>query len=157
MSSHDAIRELLPLAAAGALDAPEQRRVEEHARECPECLRQLENWGLYARALHQMRPPAIPVRLLERTRTRILQERAAAAGRRSESLILSGLAAFAWIFGLTTWFVLRVFTGGALMLFGANMAGLLTWSVASTLFVWLTATATGLLVGRRRREMRNFL
>ena len=80
MSSHDAIRELLPLAAAGALDAPEQRRVEEHARECPECLRQLENWGLYARALHQMRPPAIPVRLLERTRTRILQERAAAAG-----------------------------------------------------------------------------
>jgi predicted anti-sigma-YlaC factor YlaD len=157
MTDHDTIREWLPLAAAGVLDAGEQRLVDEHASGCEACRRELEQWVAYARGLGQMRPPAVPARLMERTRARVLQERAAAEGNRTESLILSGLAAFTWLVGLTTWFLLRVFTGGALVLFGVNMTGLLAWSVASTAFVWLTAATAGLMVGRRRREMRRVL
>ncbi len=157
MSEHETIRELLPLAVAGVLDPEAQRRVDEHAGQCPACRKELEGWSLYPQGLRQLRPPAVPERLMERTRTRIMQEHAAAAGRRTESLILSGLAAFAWILGLTSWFLLRVFSGGALVLFGANLASLLTWSVASTVFVWLTAAVTGLAMGRWRREMRRVL
>jgi hypothetical protein len=153
MNSHDELRALLPLAASGALSPEDQRRVDDHARECPDCAQQVDCWSLYAQGLRQLRPPAIPSQLMERTRTRIVQERAAASGRRTESLILSGLVAFAWILGLATWFLLRIFTGGVLMLFGANLASLATWSVASTLFVWLTAAAAGLLLGKWRREM----
>ena len=58
---------------------------------------------------------------MERTRARVGQERATAADRRWDEMMLAALALFAWTVGLTVWFVFRIFTGGALVILGANL------------------------------------
>jgi predicted anti-sigma-YlaC factor YlaD len=157
MSEHDAIRELLPLAAGGALDAQEQRRIEEHARECAACRRELEIWAGYAQGLQHLPQPPLPAQLMERTRARVFQERATAADRRWDELMLAALALFAWTVGLTFWFVLRIFTGGALVILGTNLVRFGTWSAISTVLVWLTAAVAVLALGKRRRELRRVI
>ncbi|HLY20748.1 MAG TPA: zf-HC2 domain-containing protein [Bryobacteraceae bacterium] len=157
MSGHESIKELLALAAGGALDAPEQRRLEEHARECPACRRELEIWSAYSQGLHQLPQPAAPAQLVERTRARVWQERASAADRRWDEMMLGALALFAWTVGLTAWFVARIFTGGALVFLGTNLVRFGTWSAISTVLVWLTAAVAALALGKRRREFRRAL
>jgi len=154
MSEHDSIAEMLALAAAGGLDAAGQRRVDEHARECPACRRELEIWSVYSLGLGRLPQPAVPAQLAERTRARVWQERAAVADRRWNELMLAALAMFAWTVGLTFWFLMRVLTGGALMVMGANLVRLGTWSAISTILVWLTAAVAAMALGRRRREFR---
>jgi len=157
MNEHQSMRDLMALAAAAALPAPEQRRLDEHVRICPDCRRDLETWSAYAQGLRRLPQPAVPAQLMERTRARILQERAAAADRRWNDLMLGALALFAWTVGLSFWFLLRIFTGGALVIMGANLLRLGTWSAISTVVVWLTAAAAALTVGKRRRELRRAL
>ncbi len=157
MSEHESMRELLALAAAGALDAEEQRRLDQHAAECPLCRRELEVWSAYSAALQRLPQPALPAQLMERTRSRILQERAAVADRRWDELMLGALALFAWTVGLSFWFLMRVFTGGALVIMGANLVQLGAWSAISTVLVWLTAAAAAMMLGKRRRELRRAL
>lgn len=155
--SHASFAALLPLAAAGALDIHQQRSLEEHARECEACRRELEIWGGYSQALRQLPPPAIPAQLMERTRRRLVQEHAAAADRRWDELMLGALALFAWTVGLTFWFVARLVTGGELLVMGANLVRFGTWTAGSTVLVWLTAAVAALALGRRRREFRRAL
>jgi hypothetical protein len=94
---------------------------------------------------------------MERTRTRLVQERAAAADRRWDELMLGALALFAWTVGLTFWFVARIVTGGELVIMGANLVRFGTWSAGSTVLVWLTAAVAALALGKRRRELRRVL
>ena len=157
MSEHESIREMLALAPGGALDAAEQRRVDEHARECAACRRELEIWSGYAQGLRQLPQPGVPPQLLERTRARVWQERAAAADRRWDEIMLGALALFAWTVGLTVWFVARIFTGGALVIMGANLVRFGTYSAVSTILVWLTAAVAALALGKRRAELRRAL
>jgi len=157
MSEHEAIRELLVLASAGVLDAHEQRRVDEHVRDCAECRRELDIWSAYAQGLREIPQPVVPPRLMERTRARLLQERATAAERRWDELMLAALALFAWTVGLTSWFVLKIFTGGAFVIMGANLVRFGTFSAISTVMVWLTAAVAAMLLGKHRRELRRAL
>ena len=154
MNEHESIAEVLALAAAGALDAADQRRVDEHARECPTCRRELEIWSVYSLGLGRLPQPAVPAQLMERTRARVWQERAAVADRRWNELMLTALALFAWTVGLTFWFLFRVLTGGALVIMGANLVRLGTWSAVSTGLGWLTAAVAAIVLGKRRRELR---
>jgi predicted anti-sigma-YlaC factor YlaD len=154
MNEHESIRELLSLASAGALDAAGQRRVEEHARGCETCRAELERWGAYSDALRHMRPPPLPPQLMERTRARILESRAAAASRRQEALTLAALATFGWIVAATVWLLFRIFTGGALTLASIHLKQIVTWSVISTAFVWVTGAAAALMLGRWRSGLR---
>lgn len=157
MSEHECMREVLALAAAGTLDPGEQRRLDQHVRECAACRRELETWCGYAAGLRRLPQPPVPATLVERTRARILQERAAAADRRWDDLMLAALALFAWTVGLSFWFLLRVFAGGALVIMGTNLLRLGTWSALSTVLVWLTAAVAALALGKRRRELRRAL
>ncbi|MGA2738361.1 MAG: zf-HC2 domain-containing protein [Bryobacteraceae bacterium] len=155
--SHQAMARMLALAAAGALDAQEQRRLEEHARECAACRREMEIWSGYSQGLRQLPQPSVPTQLMERTRARLVQERATAADRRWDELMLGALVLFAWTVGLTFWFVARIVTGGELVIMGANLVRFGTWSAGSTLLVWLTAAVAALALGKRRRELRRAL
>jgi hypothetical protein len=157
MTEHESIMKMLPLAAAGALDAQDQRRVDEHARDCRSCRRELEIWSGYSQGLARLPQPPVPAQLMERTRARILQERAAIADRRWDDLMMAALALFAWTVGLSFWFLLRVFSGGALIVMGMNLVRLGTWSAVSTILVWLTAAVAAFALGRRRRELRRAL
>jgi anti-sigma factor RsiW len=157
MNDHESIRAWLPMAAAGTLDAEEQRRLDRHIEECPDCRRELEIWSAYTQGLQRLPQPTAPARLMERTRARILEERAATANRRWDDLMAAALALFAWTVGLSFWLLMRVFSGGELVVMGMNLVRLGTWSAVSTLLVWLTAAAAALALGRRRRELRRAL
>ena len=144
---------MLALAAAGVLEADEQSSKDDHLRDCESCRSELECWVRYAQAFRYLRPPALPKHLVERTRARILAERTAAADQRSEGLLLGALAAFAWIVGVTVWFLVRLFTVGATAVLEISITRVLIWGAGSTILVWLTAAVATLMLGSRRQEL----
>ena len=62
MSEHEAIRKLLALAAAEALEEGELRRVEEHLRECSSCAAEWDAWRALARGMRGL-PTPVPADL----------------------------------------------------------------------------------------------
>lgn len=155
MNEHESVRDMLALAAAGVLGPDEVRRVEQHARTCELCRRDLETWSAYSQGLRKLPQPSAPDGLTERTRARIVQQHAAAAGRRRHELLLAALAIFGWAAGWSFWVLARAAAGGSLYLLGANLVSGLTWSLGSTVLVWMTAGTAAVVL--RRREMRRFL
>src|SRR6185295_15184640 len=107
MSTHELNRAKLALAAAGALPQEELLQVEQHARQCPVCLRELEVWSVYARGLGQLPQPTLPLGLVARTQAKVLSERADAADRRRDAVMLGFLAAFSWASSVAFWVVAR--------------------------------------------------
>jgi hypothetical protein len=156
MNEHESVRAMLALAAAGLLGPDEVRRIEEHARTCELCRRDLETWSVYAQGLRKLPQPSAPAGLMERSRARILQEHAVAAGRRRHAWLLGALVAFGWTSSLAFWVVARALTGGVFIVMGANLVNGIVWSLGSTVLAWTTAAAAAMLLGRGR-EMRRFL
>ena len=156
MTEHKTIRAMLALAAAGALNPEEVRQVEQHAQGCELCRRELETWATYTQGLRKLPQPSAPEGLAQRTQARILQERTEASGRRRHELFLGVLAVFGWVAGWAFWTLARAITGGSLSVFGANLVNGLTWSLVSTVVVWMTAATAALMLGKRR-EVRRFL
>ena len=138
MMPHEKVQRMLALAVAGALDAEEQRAVEQHALGCEECRRKIETLGTYARGLASMPQPVVPEGLLERTRLSVAEAGWAAAEQRSRDLMLALVVVLSWAGWLGLWMVVRTFTGGA-------------WSAlgVSTLLVWMTAGVAVALLGKR--------
>jgi hypothetical protein len=153
MSEHESIRRLLAMAAAGAVTNEEHARVHRHVRECDVCRRELEAWSAYTRGLGSLPQPVVPVGLVERTKRRIMQEQAAAAERRQNALALAFLTLFAWIVGVSGWFILRLLTGGDVRIIGSNILDAATWAVVSTALGWVTAGAAALLISKTHREL----
>jgi len=151
MTEHEAVRELLALAAASALNAGEQRRVEDHARACPACARQLEAWRALSGALRRLPTPVVPAELVARTCTRVLAESAAAAERRWDDAVLVFLSLFAWTVGVATWAIVRLMNNGLLAVLDARFMQPMVWLTASSVLAWLTAGVVAVLVGHRRR------
>ena len=102
MHDHEEIRELLTLAAAGALSGDEQKQVEEHLRSCPGCKAEFAAWGLLTGALEQMPTPQAPMGLVERTRLRLEKQAELAAERRQQHWLFFWLTVFAWATTLLT-------------------------------------------------------
>jgi hypothetical protein len=97
MSEHDEIRELLPLAAAEALDAAEDRRVREHVSRCSSCASELQGFRRLTKALQQLPAPEPSRALLGRTRALLERESTSLA---DSPLSVGGVAllvVFAWI------------------------------------------------------------
>jgi hypothetical protein len=149
MTEHESIQAMLALYAAEALEPAEAKRVEQHADGCEICKRELLAWNCYAGGLLQLPQPVAPAGLMERTRSRIMDRRAASITRRREAIMLSSLMVFGWAASLVTWIIVRVFTGGTLQVLGANLVSGFTWPLVSTAFVWMTAAAAAAMLGRR--------
>ena len=160
MNEHESVRAMLALAAAGLLGPDETRRVEQHARTCEACQKDLETWSLYAQGLRKLPQPSVPAGLMERTRARMIQkhaeDHAVAAGIRRQALLLGALAIFGWTTSLAFWVVARALTGGVFTVMGVNLVNGLTWTLGSTVLTWTTAAAAAMMLGRGR-EMRRFL
>jgi anti-sigma factor RsiW len=151
MTEHESVRELLALAAAGVLTVEEQRRVEDHARACEACNRQLQAWRALSGELRRLPTPVVPPELVARTRARLFQELAAAAERRWDDAVLVFLSLFAWTVGVATWAIVRVINNGLLAVLDARFMQPMVWLTASSVLAWLTAGVVAVLVGHRRR------
>jgi len=73
--THEDVRPLLALSAAGMLEAAEERRVRGHARECAECAMELEALGELAVELAILPSPAPSPDLLARTQAAVAADR----------------------------------------------------------------------------------
>jgi hypothetical protein len=148
MSTHEVNKAKLALAAAGALTPEELRQVEQHARECQACRRELEVWGVYTRGIGQLPQPALPLGLVARTQQRVLRERAEAVERKRSGLMIGAFAVFSWAFSFAVWSVAQVLTGGVLEVFGTNLVSAGTWFFVSSVMAWITAAAAAATLGR---------
>ena len=138
MIRHEDLRRMRALAAAGVLDASEQRTVEQHARECDECRREMEILTRYSISLRSMPQPVVPEGLLERTRLGVAEAGWAAAERRSRDLLLVLLVVLSWVTGTAIWMAAREITGGAVSAL-----------IVTTVLTWMTAGAAAVLLGKR--------
>lgn len=155
MSEHEAIRELLALAAAEALEESEQRRVEQHSRSCAACAAEWDSWRALERGLRGLPTPQAPAMLVERTRSRVTLELAAIAERRRSHWVMAFLVLFSWTVTLVTWPIVRMLTGGVLSWLDLNFNQTWFGLAAYTVLGWLTAgVAAAVLALRRRREGR---
>jgi len=149
MNTHESIRNLLPLAAAGALDSQQQLQVESHMRVCESCRIELDEWAVVASGLRKLPQPMAPADLLARTQARVLREREAAASMRWNGVTLCGLGLFSWITSVAVWLIVRELSGGKLEVLGTNLVSAGPWFLVSFVVASITATATALLVGNR--------
>lgn len=146
-TSHDEIRALLALAAAGALEAAEQRRVDEHAAMCAECAAELAALGAVAGAVRALPAPQVPVGLAGRAMARVRARQGAAVEERVSGAILVFLALFSWTVMLLPWMISRV-TGNALVMWGVRISDPLILLGGSTLLAWVTGGVTVLMLLR---------
>ncbi|MGH9709628.1 MAG: anti-sigma factor family protein, partial [Candidatus Acidiferrales bacterium] len=103
MSEHDEIRERLSLAAAGALDTAEDRRVSAHLRSCPACAAELASWQAIGAGLRRIPTPQAPATLVARTIARAQMRFAQESDRRSERKVLALVIVFSWVFVALSW------------------------------------------------------
>jgi predicted anti-sigma-YlaC factor YlaD len=148
MNTHETIRQLLALSAAGLLDAADERRVRQHVHECSECATALDELAALSADLCRLPAPMAPPDLLARTEARVAAELAAQAGLRHSALLAVAAGLFAWMAALTTWGLYRFLTGSA---------GWLAWLVLTTVPAYMAAGAVAVMFASRRRLERSVL
>ncbi len=155
MTEHETIRELLPLAAAGALDAADEQRVAQHLAICASCAAALEAWSGLARSLRRLPTPLAPAAMVERTRLAVQALRAAEAERRWNRNMLAFLILFVWTVTLAGWPVFRLLAQGVMGWLDPALDRTWLALVTYTVVTWLTAgVAAALIALHHRREGR---
>lgn len=154
ISAHDDVRELLSLAAAGALSENEEQRVMSHVRACSECASELEDWRMLAGGLRRLPTPQPRAAIVERARARAQMALAEEAESRSNSRVLVLLVCFAWVLTLASWPIFKIVTGGLLVWFDPRFNQ--TWLVFAgfTALLWATGGLAAVLLGRHRQQER---
>jgi len=148
MTTHETIRQLLPLSAAGLLDAADERRVRQHVHECAACSAALDELAAVSADLSRLPAPMAPPDLLARTEASVAAELAAQAGLRHGAMLAVGAGLFAWVAALTTWCLYRYLTGSA---------GWLAWLALTTVPAYMAAGAAAVMFASRRRLERSIL
>lgn len=152
MSAH--VTGLLALAAAGALDAVEAARVEEHLRECPACAAEAAEWHRLADGLARMPSPRPSAALVART-VEAIEERLAERSERAWNRAALGFAvAFAWTMAVVAWVLLDLLTGALAVRLDRPVGPTAAWFAAYVVAGWLTAGAAAVLLSRRTEEGR---
>jgi anti-sigma factor RsiW len=152
MNDHAESRDLLALAAAGALDAAEQRRVEEHLRRCDDCRVQFEAWQRLTGALEALPTPQAPLGLVERTRRRLKHQAATWAQHRRSRALLVWLTVFAWAVTLLTWLAFRWLGDGVAHALDVSFTSLIMAWIVYTLVAWLGTAVVASLLGKRYQQ-----
>jgi anti-sigma factor RsiW len=150
MSGH--VSELLPLAAAGALDAREQAQVAAHLGVCEACAREAAAWRDIALGLGQLPAPRPSRGLVARTVEAVEARLAERAERAWNRAALGFLIAFAWTLALLSWLVIDLVAGGLALRLDRPVGPTAAWYAAYVVAGWLAAGVTAALIGRRAQE-----
>ena len=154
MREHENIRELLALAAAGALAENEQAIVERHIGECGECAQELAAWNAMASGLRRLPTPRPRAEVIERARALMVRHLAAEAERRWDFSLLVFAVLFAWTLTLAGWPIARLLTSGAAAWLDVSFQQAWLGYAAYTAVGWVSAGVAGALVSLRHRAMR---
>ena len=147
MSEH--VHDRLALAAAGALDDAEARRVEAHLAGCAECAAEAAAWATLSGELRRLPSPRVSAALVARTRAAVEARFAARAERAWNRAAIGFAVAFAWTLAIGAWLLIDLLRGELALRLGGSLAPTAAWYVAYMLTGWLTAGAAAVLLGRR--------
>jgi anti-sigma-K factor RskA len=133
---HDDYKELIPAHALSALDAADERALNEHLAECAECRRDLAEWEATAASLALSAKPMEPSpQVREKLLTQIRAENSASDQRASEKSASEGFASNVVPFGRpprTVWNSLGLIA--AVILFAALIVSVIVlWQQNRTL------------------------
>ncbi len=154
VNEHEETQTLLPLAAAGALEADERERIERHLACCAACAAEWERWRLCGLLLKRLPTPQPSPLVVKRTQARAGARLREAFDEHSTQVGIWLALLVAWTLTLGSWVVVHVLTGGipaAADLFTGN--GWL-WVAAYTAAGWVLAAVAGAVLGRRYRTSR---
>jgi anti-sigma factor RsiW len=152
MNEHTETLDLLTLAAAGALDADEQRRVEEHLRGCAACKAEFDTWCEITGALRELPTPEAPSGLVERTRRQLVNQAAARREHRWNQLIIGFLIVFAWALTLLTWPVLQLVGNKLGQWLDISYTSITLACIVYTVAAWLATGVVAVFVGKRYHQ-----
>lgn len=155
MSEHEKIRELLPLGAAGVLDASEETRIQNHLRLCADCAAQLSFWQELQSGLRRIPTPQAPASLVQRTiamaQNAVLEE----SDRRSERRIIAVALVFSWLFVAVSWPLAQFLGHGWMAVLGSGFKQGWENFAVFTALCWLAGAAAAImLAARKQRERR---
>lgn len=155
MSEHDKIRELLTLAAAGALTSAEEKQVAEHVRSCIACSHELEAWRSIAADLYRLPAPQPSSRLVQATLARAKAKLAEQAEGECNRRFTIFVVAFAWLLMVASWPVIRFVSGHSASLiwpqFGQTWISLAAFSALAWLAGGVVAVTLAIRQGGERR------
>ena len=155
MNDHGKIRDLLALAAAGALSASEEEDVARHIRSCDACSQELSSWQSLAGDLRRLPTPqpsaAVVQRALRLAEARLADE----AEYRWQRGVMVFVIAFAWVVTIASWPLVRLVTGDFLTLLDPRLNHAWISFAGFTTLVWLAGGSAAVLLSlRQRRERR---
>jgi anti-sigma factor RsiW len=150
MSGH--VTDLLPLAAAGCLDAVEAARVERHIEQCPSCAREAAAWHVMTRGLGHLPAPKPSRALVARTITAVEERLAQRAERAWNRAALGFLVAFAWTLAVLSWLMVDLVNGVLALRLGRSVGSTAAWYAAYLVTGWVTAAGAAVLLGRHAQE-----
>ena len=151
---HDTMRELLPLAAAGALEPDEDLLLARHRETCDECSAELERWGALTGGLRRLPTPQPRAVVVERARAQAVARLAEEIEHRWQRIVISALVLYAWILTLVTWPLFRLMTAGLLTRLDPSFNQSWFPFAAFTILVWATGRVAAVLLGRHRQQGR---
>ena len=154
MSECDKVRELLPLAVAGALDAKSDHRIARHTNECAACAAELDNWQHLARGLRQLPTPRPAAGVVERARARAEFAFAEEAERRWNRNMLIFLIGLAWTTTVASWPIVRFLTGSLQLWFTTRLPE--AWYVFAgiTAVGWFAGVVAAVVLARQQKRER---
>jgi len=154
MSEHERIRELLALAAAGALTSAEEKQVAEHVRSCIACSNELEAWRQTASELRRLPTPQPSSWLVQATLARAEAKLTEQAEHDWNHRVLILVVAFAWLTTIASWPIFHFLSGRFGSLLGPQFTG--TWInfAAFTALGWLTGGVAAVMLAIRQRGER---
>jgi len=155
MNDHEEIRGLLPLVAAGAADAAEEKKVRMHLARCAACVAELESWQGLATGLRALPTPQPPAELVERVRVQAARELAAQAESWRGQAVIACLVLSAWGVAIVSWPAVRWMLAAVFGWSGGLTVGTWGWLVGSASLAWLMGGALLVLAARRRQMERS--
>jgi len=150
-NEHEHIREQMPQATAGALDANEERELSGHLAECQDCSVEFEQWRELGAGLRRMPTPQAPSAMVERVRASLMAQVLAHAEQRSNRRMMAWLVLFAWTTTLATWPILRLISRGAETWLNVSFVHTYHILIGFTVLSWAAAAIAAGVVGARHR------
>jgi len=154
MSEHDKIRELLALAAGGALTTAEEKQVEEHVRSCVACANELEAWRSIATDLCQLPATQPSSRLVQATLARAEAKLAEQAEHDWNRGVMIFVVAFAWLLTVASWPVFQFVSRHFGSMLGPQLGLMWISFAAFTALAWLAGGAAAVMLSVRQRGER---
>jgi anti-sigma factor RsiW len=155
MNEHDEIRELLSLAAAGALDAKDESRVAAHANSCGDCARELQTWQEIQAGMRRIPTPQVPPALFARTIALARAGIAEESERRFERRLLAVGVILSWVLTALSWPLAQLLAKGWMAVLGVGFTQRWENFAVLTALCWLAGGAAAVLLGwHRQRERR---